>query len=192
MVVLTKSLPNLHEIVSQIFGDCWSLYMANTYTLGLFDDSTAHLYTYFPFNELNCYRSDAILQNVYRDNRFEKNLDIFVDKFKNMHKCNIYFPATTYLPFIQCVVNENDTVELKGIEGNIAQAITDKLNFTPNIMCYPLFNGSSKHILAMVNRLFLFHLCAVFKKKIINKFPDIQWNIKFHSRCNGQQPITST
>lgn len=161
LIVLTETTTGrTFDVVSQILSDCWSLYIVNVYILTSSDvrQSTATLYTYFPFAAGYCERVHPIVVNYYTNDSFVMPLHVFVDKFRNMHKCSVIGLISNYPPFTILTKNSNASLgnrdgmyRVDGIEGMLINELADFMNFTFTIRYEPPTLGYAERILDMVN-----------------------------------------
>ena len=88
-IVLTESLRDQYIIISNILGDCWSVYITNVVivaSMGSELDSRSAIYTYFPYTAYHCEKVSPVILNYFINNTFLYDIDHFPDKLKNMHR----------------------------------------------------------------------------------------------------------
>lgn len=134
-IILTEHSDDCKETITKIFQDCWSLYMANANVLTPTEDyETIILYTFFPYAPDYCERIEAVVQDYFENNTFVYDAPIFPDKFHNFYKCPLIFSTYHFPPLILLKPLDNGTVYIDGIEGTILRVISQRLNFTPNVV----------------------------------------------------------
>lgn len=114
--------------------------VANVYVSAIADDEedmVAKLYTFFPYNEKTCGKVGPIVVNEYRNNGFVFEQNAFVDKFENMHKCNLSLATIAVYPLVYESTDANGKPYLNGIEGNVMNYIANVMNFTIDIKYLP-------------------------------------------------------
>lgn len=139
----------IESAVERILVNCWSLSIANAYVIAIVDGA-AKLYTFFPYNENNCGSANAIVVNEYRNNTFVPALNVFVDKFENMHKCNLSVVTNNFRPLIFVAIDDTGKRYLDGIEGNIMNYLARVMNFTVDIKAVPFDSKYRANALSMV------------------------------------------
>lgn len=131
LIVLTQLLSKRLEIISRILHDCWSLYIVNVHILSKLEQtSDIALYTYFPFDHMGCEQVNPVVINSYINESFYKPIDLFPNKFNNMHNCKIIVAALDFPPYTIVTKNMDDNYVFGGIEGNILQIIGQQMNFS--------------------------------------------------------------
>lgn len=122
----------------RIFNDFWKSRIPNAYVIAtakVEGDVVVKLYTFFPFKEKSCGKVNSIVVNEYRNDGYVSELNIFVDKYRNMHIC----PMTVMIPasnqFIYIATNEKGYGQIRGAEAKIlyylAKAMKFKLQVKP-------------------------------------------------------------
>lgn len=132
LIIITEVHPtNQQNIILNVLRDCWSLYIANVYILTIPNRSPeVTMYTFFPFTENHCDHVDPVIVNNGNGTDFNSSLEIFVDKFENMHKCNIIATVSDYRPYTIITPSSNGTYTLDGIEGLLIHELKRTMNFT--------------------------------------------------------------
>ncbi|XP_075156006.1 uncharacterized protein LOC142229337 [Haematobia irritans] len=90
-------------------------------------DGEVLIYTYFPFQENNCYGTEPVLINQFDGERYINDV-MFPNKLDNLHGCPLKLSTWEVPPFI--VYQPNDTDSLSGLEMYILHLLRDDLNFT--------------------------------------------------------------
>lgn len=150
LLILTEMRSNATEEIQRIFHDCWHMHLVNVYVLAPHDNHIT-LYTYFPFSEHQCMAVEPIVVNHYRNGTFIAKLNVFANKFENMHKCNLFVALSDYMPFT--ALHEADShghVALAGIEGKLLNEVARALNFSIVPVHIPPTIGYGRFILEMV------------------------------------------
>lgn len=137
--------------VERIFIDFWSSNIADAYiiaTADTNDDVIAKLYTFFPYNEKSCGKANPIVVNEYRKNGFVSELNVFVDKLKNMHKCplSVAIPANNELLYL--ATDAKGKPYLDGFESHILVYIAKAMNFKVDLK--PYRNSGSRSAMKMM------------------------------------------
>lgn len=120
------------EIVNRILGDCWKLYISNVEILvpsKTFD--TVHVYTYYPYGPDYCELVKPFEQDVFINNTFARNSQIFPEKFNNFYKCPLTLATYDFRPHMMLAPIENGSFILDGLDGITFRVISQRLNFTP-------------------------------------------------------------
>lgn len=134
LIVLTESMPDQFEVISKILHDCWSLYIVNVNVLCISkDDSDVAMYTYFPFDKMGCEQVNPVVVNGFVNNVFIRPVDLYPNKFRNMHNCKVIVAAMDFPPYTIVTKDDDDNYVLSGIEGNILQLIAQRMNFSLEI-----------------------------------------------------------
>lgn len=114
-----------YDIVQRIFHDFWGNGISDVYVLANND-----LYTFYPYDETTCNTAVPSIVNVLRNGNFTSKLNMFVDKFQNMHQCDMVVMANVFAPFTTYTMNVDGTRTLSGIEGDMMIQLAKMLNFT--------------------------------------------------------------
>lgn len=135
-IILTKHNNNEYEtIITKIFKDCWSLYIANVNVLIPGSEyGNALLYTYFPFTINYCESIDPILYDHFKHDKFIRNSELFPNKFRNFFACPLRVSTYTYAPFMILKNQFNGNYYTDGFEGIMLQVMSQRLNFTPIVI----------------------------------------------------------
>lgn len=130
IIVLTEYSEDCEETINNIFGDCWSLYMANVIVLTPTEDyETILMYTFFPYTPTYCEHVEPIVIDHFENGTFVRNASIFPAKFNNMFRCPLKIATYNFPPFVMLTERSNDTY-IDGIEGVVLRVISQRLNFT--------------------------------------------------------------
>lgn len=154
LIVLTERHTNESRVIKRILSDCWSIYLVNVYILVSSDvhQSTATLYTYYPFMAGHCEHVHPVAVNYYANNSFSLALQVFDDKFRNMHKCKIIVLMSHYPPFtVVRNLSSGRGVAMGGIEGKLLREMSHSMNFSLQLLYVPPTLGYGELILDMVN-----------------------------------------
>lgn len=142
-IILTTAASNEKQdfdIIKKIFSDCWQAYITNVIALVSMDDGkVVAIYTYFPYTEHHCALvRPEIVNYFYVANetfQFPLNASLFPSKMKNLHKCPLFVATFPLEPYMILNIAANGSVEMDGIDGNVVDALSREMNFSPNVMC---------------------------------------------------------
>lgn len=129
--------------MERIFFDLWNRRIANAYVIATAkkdENQVAKLYTFFPYNERSCSKADPVLVNEYRKDGFASELEVFVDKFKNMHRCWLTIVTSKTNPYIYLRTGVDGEKYMGGIEGDIVLYLARAMNFKTRIQRIPNAN----------------------------------------------------
>ncbi|KAG4066952.1 hypothetical protein HA402_007700 [Bradysia odoriphaga] len=135
-VVITQFYKDHTTIVNNILHDCWKNDILNVNIL-TYEPTDAKedliLYTYFPFTPSNCGNVVPVIWNRFQSGRFDDpNNELFPMKTENFHQCPISILVNLIKPLISVKKTyPNDTYDFEGIEYNVLQTLSERINFTP-------------------------------------------------------------
>lgn len=124
-------------IAKQIFSDCWSSKSSDVSLIAQSAPDVVRLYTFSPYDEKNCGIVKSIAMNEFSKNGSTSELNMNVNKFKNMHKCNLTVAIYINTTLLSIRTNENGEQYLEGIEGKIINLLAHAMNFTVGIIELP-------------------------------------------------------
>lgn len=152
LLVLTEVPPDHPNVINRIFRDCWAVHLINVYVLAPIEYPTVGItmFTFFPFTETHCNQVYPVVVNHYHNGAFTAKLNVFADKFKNMHKCNLFVAMSHYLPFTTLRTDDGNRSALAGIEGMLLDVIAHSMNFSYTVLYIPSKLGSGETLLNMV------------------------------------------
>lgn len=130
---------NGNDLVN-IFRDLWQSYIVNVNIL-TYANTTRPLilmHTYFPFGSHYCGKIVPLVWNFFdNDHLVQSNKLIFPLKTENLFQCPISVLVAPLRPYIFITGNNSDgSPILEGIEYNLIQELSQRLNFTLNISIY--------------------------------------------------------
>lgn len=134
-IILTENSDDCTEIITQIFEDCWSIYIANVNILVPTDGyEVVLLYTFFPFTSDNCEVIEPEVYNNFENGTFQVNVSIFPEKFVNLFNCPLRVSSYTAPPNVILQKQPDGSYYPDGIEGIMLRVISQHMNFTPIII----------------------------------------------------------
>lgn len=142
LIVLTgaRIWSEIEYDIERIFIDFWKWSIANAYVIANADnneDLVAKLYTFFPYNAGGCNKVNSVVVNEYHKDKFVHELNVFVDKFSNMHKCPVLVTIPKLHPLIKLATDENGEHSLEGFEGNTLDYISSAMNIQLEAVIVP-------------------------------------------------------
>lgn len=129
--------------VWRIFDGLWRIKIANVYVIATTDnkdDVIAKIYTFSPYNERCSNEVEVVVDNEYRKDRFASELNVFVDKFRDMHQCPLTV-VTMSDSIVFTVTLADGRMSLGGLEGNIISYLAQAMNFKINLKIIPNRNN---------------------------------------------------
>lgn len=133
-----EDLATIPSAVADVLNNCWRDSAANVFILTKATiNSEAHLHTFFPYDEHNCGTVNPTITNVYRNGDFVPALDVFKNKFGNMHGCRFTIATTEYVPMVIVRSDGNGGQYLDGADGLTVNMVANTLNFTLNVVKLP-------------------------------------------------------
>ncbi|KAH8317466.1 hypothetical protein KR074_005801 [Drosophila pseudoananassae] len=115
--------------------------LLNMYVLNLVvflpRDGTVQLYTYYPYGPHRCQSSLPVFYTAFQDlpppsSGFGLTKPLFPSKLANMHGCEMVVATFEHRPYV--ILDDDKKVPggrvLHGIEGMIARALAERMNFT--------------------------------------------------------------
>lgn len=131
-IILTENSDDCTEIISRIFDDCWSIYVANVNILVPTDGyEIVLLYTFFPFTPESCEVIEPVVYDNFENGTFQVNASIFPEKFDNFFSCPLRVSSYTASPNVILQKQPNGSYYPDGIEGIMLRVMSQHLNFTP-------------------------------------------------------------
>ena len=136
LIVITDfSIPR-QSTMRAVFEDMWKLYITNVNILITSpenDDYEAQLYTYFPYTPYHCEKVFPVIRDYFHGEKFERGLDFYPEKVKNLHGCPLTVAAFDYPPFMMLTPQEIVNYYPDGFEGVLLRVLYQRLNFTAKI-----------------------------------------------------------
>jgi hypothetical protein len=132
LIVMTTYADNQYEIMSKMFNDLWKNYIVNSeiYWHTPDNEDEAVLYTFFPYNKFHCGETFPIQQNHFRNGKWlHNNSKFFPNKMGNLHGCPLKVAIIPTAPFMIATKDENGTVDIGGIDGELLKLIATEMNF---------------------------------------------------------------
>ena len=155
-----------NEEMELIFRYCYDNYWLHCNVMVQSRNEEILMYSYFPFKENNCFRTEPEMINQFKDNRFVDR-KIFSLKLDNMQGCPLITSTWDTPPFVK---NETNTryrgLKATGFEMIVLGEIAKTMNFSIDLD-WITFNKSQSpetKFLEKVKRFFVFLNC--FKKNI--------------------------
>lgn len=137
-IVLTQNSNDMYDTVSKILTDCWMKYIVNVNVIiAIPIYSRTIVYTYFPFTKFHCGIVQPVIVNIFENNTFLYDVEIFPNKMKNFYKCPITVALFESPPFMILKSFDNGTIFTDGFDGIIFRVLSQRLNFTPVIYFVP-------------------------------------------------------
>lgn len=134
-IVITEFIENHEETIQQILKDCWSLYIINANVLAPSEDyGTIFLFTYFPYTPEHCEYVKPIVYDYFENGSFVRGVHLFPRKLRNFHRCPLKVSLYEFEPFVILKEQPNGVYHIDGLEGTIATVVSERLNFTPNVI----------------------------------------------------------
>lgn len=134
-IALTEYNDDCLKTIAKILEDCWTMYITNANVLAPSEDyQTIYLFTYFPFTQEYCERVEPIVYDYFENNTFIFNETVFPAKLTNFFKCPLKISTYNFPPFVILTPQPNGTFYINGIEGTVLRVLSQKLNFTPEIV----------------------------------------------------------
>lgn len=120
--------------IGHIFHDFWMASITNVYVVASAqngEDVIAKLYTFFPYNEKRCGDVRPVIVNEYREDGMVSELNVFVNKYRNMHRCPIKLLLPREAPWLWLFVDtdQNGMKRLYGPEASILTYLVKAMNF---------------------------------------------------------------
>lgn len=125
---------NLMDIeMAKIFKYCFDNYWIHCNVMVQNSKGDVLVYTYFPFNEGECFETKPELINRFIFNSFENHI-MFPNKLRNLHKCSLKISTWETPPFVVNAINTRSPhVNVSGFEILTLITISEHMNFTMNI-----------------------------------------------------------
>lgn len=136
-IVLTEYIVNGLEIIRKILSDFWSLHIANVVILTPCKYyKKVFLYTFFPYTPDHCEFVEPIMIDYFENGSFvnEHTVPVFAEKFTNFHECPLKLSTYNFTPFVFLMPQPNGSYYIDGIEGAIIRVLSQRLNFTVNVL----------------------------------------------------------
>lgn len=88
--------------------------------------------TVVPFPQYSC-KGHLIILDVWHDNHFIYERNLFTDKFANFNGCVLPFSASNFLPYFAVTSKTNGNLEFHGVFGKLFKSLCKVMNFKPNV-----------------------------------------------------------
>lgn len=116
--------------VERIFSGMWSKFIMNVNVL--YDDNgTTTLATFKPYDFDTCSSTSLVTIATFNNGSFgiDPQREIFPDKLKNMHSCNVRLVTFQRCPAV-CLTESEGEIQAKGFDMEVINLISSTLNFT--------------------------------------------------------------
>lgn len=134
-IVVTELIETNSSIMRNILEDCWERHITNVNILVQHEGDVfvATLYTYFPFQPSYCEKVVPIIWNYFNKGHLvHQDKDLFPQKLRNLHQCPLTIVTVEIPPYIFIgKFQTNDTYFIKGIDANLIQVLSERMNFRP-------------------------------------------------------------
>lgn len=141
MIVITKYSKTQYSEMLKIFEALWSKYIVNANVImqsAMGNENEALMFTYYPFTEYFCQEVHPIILNHFVDGEFTFKIDYFPNKVTNLYLCPIKVATFNNIPFMRLIKRADGSgYDLGGIDGTLLRVLSQKMNFTVEIIDYP-------------------------------------------------------
>lgn len=122
------------EDLKKVFEHLFRKFILNAHILVLNNKNRKEvlIYTNFPFKENNCRKMKPIIWNIFKNGKLTDKKIVFPNKVENLNGCTIEIAVFDRPPFIFYKTINNKTT-ISGIEGQLLNSISKKINFTLDV-----------------------------------------------------------
>lgn len=129
--------------LKSIFKSLWDLYVNNVNVLATNMDKSISVWTFIPFSDFACNKTDPFLLTTYVNGSFNPQPQLFFpDKFQNFHKCPI--KVATFESLAPSVLRDDyadGSYRLHGSDVDVYTTLSQELNFELDVFYVTPYGG---------------------------------------------------
>lgn len=133
LIVLTECNDSYLMELKQIFSLLWKKFIVNVIILiKPANDTTASLYTFFPYTKYYCAEVHPTLWNIFENGHFRQRHSFYPEKINNLYGCPLNI-ASFNAPTMTIKRLPSGEYSFKEIDGNLLEVLAKEMSFKINV-----------------------------------------------------------